>query len=47
MYTIRIFNPETGEMDVVITTDYTIQISSSKYNEKVIFETDDQEFNGE
>jgi hypothetical protein len=45
-YAIQVFNPETGEFDTIRETHFTVRIVSRRVSEKVIFETDDEEYNG-
>lgn len=46
MYSIEVFDPETGQFVLVYESDYAVRVSSNRYSPKVVFETDDAEYNG-
>lgn len=45
-YEIEVFNPETGDWDLTFSTNCAIRVRSNQYVPKVVFETDDPEYNG-
>jgi len=47
MYSIQVFDPESGDFLTVFESDYTVRVLSDRYGQKVVFESDDHEFNGE
>lgn len=47
MYSVKAFNPETGEFEKIFETNYSVRVLSDQYGEKVVFETDDPEYSGD
>lgn len=45
-YLVQLFDTETGEWMTFLETDTAIRVISNQYAPKVVFETDDPEWNG-
>jgi hypothetical protein len=46
-YTIQAFDPETSEFKTIaISEGWTVRVLSDRYGKKVVFETDDPEYDG-
>lgn len=45
-YQVEVFNGETGEWEPAFDTDYAVRVRSNQYVPKIVFETDDPEYNG-
>lgn len=45
-YEIEVFDSETGEWRMVYSTNYAVRVRSNQYVPKIVFETDDPEYNG-
>jgi len=46
MYKVQVFDPETSEFKTLTETTFTVRVVSTQYIEKVVFESDDPEYNG-